>query len=270
MKPSSFITWALVGVATLGVLNSMKKKEPKLAFEPPPMPEIPKLEFSTPTSTSRIFKSSKDYPELARAAPGKIPPAAPPIEVVAPRAAEAPLVSPKGLGANASSTPLTPAEVEAFTAPAAESRVTGKGCIPCSRDHWASVYGAMEEALRFARREPEGMAHPEVQNRLAFVEKELNVWERIDMSPDKLQALPEGERQEVREWIAEGSRLRQKVAEVTDIDELEKLATKAREIHARARLMALPKELRQKIESLAKKVQTGEMSLGQARGELSG
>ena len=58
MKPSSFITWALVGVATLGVLNSMKKKEPKLAFEPPPMPEIPKLEFSTPTSTSRIFKSS--------------------------------------------------------------------------------------------------------------------------------------------------------------------------------------------------------------------
>lgn len=217
MSVAGLISWALIGIAALGILSSTKKKNPEEPFSLPPMPEVPKLELP-------------QAPAQAGVAPAKA--AAPPA--------------------------------------VAESRVTGKGCLPCSRDHFAAVYGALEEALRFARREPEGMAHPEVQDRLAIVEKELNVWERIDMTPDKIQGLPEEERQEVRNWIAEGSRLRQKVAEVTDIDELEKMATKAREIHARARLMALPKEMRQRIEALAKRVQTGEMSLDQARGELNG
>ena len=288
----------MVGVkAITSMLLGEAKRAVRPKFEMPPFPEATKPIPSTEKATT---------PVAERANPGKIAPPAAAKEpwqmtyAEASRTAPKPPVNPHRKGtvayANFERTKLrdaekfqihhkesvaqalaegkpVPAEVlkdypDLARATPPQPRDVGKGCLPCSRDHFSAVYGVLDEALRFARREPEGLAHPEVQERLALAEKELNVWERVDMTPDKIQALPEGERQEVRDWVAEGSRLRQRLGQVSTVDELEKLAVRAKEIYARARLLTLPQGLRERVEALARKVDKGEITVEQAKESL--
>jgi len=96
----------------------------------------------------------------------------------------------------------------------------GVSCLPCSRDHFSTVSGALGEALRFARKE--GVQHPEVQRRLGMALDELNMLERIDLSAESIMGL-EGEDKELAQWGLNNAReLRHKITAIRDTSGLEK------------------------------------------------
>jgi len=104
----------------------------------------------------------------------------------------------------------------------------GTACLPCSRDHFSTVSGALSEAIRFSRRE--GVQHPEVQRRLGMSLDELNMLERIDLSPEETINL-KGSEKKLAEWGLNKSReLRHKITAVNTHEDLEKVAAEASKI----------------------------------------
>jgi len=63
----------------------------------------------------------------------------------------------------------------------------GVACVPCTKNHLSTIAGALSEAVRFAR--SEGTSSEEVTRRIGIVEDELNIWERVDATPDKIEGL---------------------------------------------------------------------------------
>jgi len=104
----------------------------------------------------------------------------------------------------------------------------GTLCLPCSRDHFSTVSGALSEALRFARKE--GINHPEVQKRIGMALDELNMLERIDLAPEQMVTL-RGKEKTLAEWGLNSSRdLRHKITIVQTPDDLESAAADASNI----------------------------------------
>jgi hypothetical protein len=119
---------------------------------------------------------------------------------------------------------LTPLNIDLTT----EKIEKGNACLPCSRDHLSTVSGALGEAIRFSRKE--GINHPEVQRRLGLSLDELNMLERIDLSPEQMIRL-KGPEKQLAEWGLNKSReLRHKLTQVQSHDELEKVAAEASEV----------------------------------------
>ena len=101
----------------------------------------------------------------------------------------------------------------------------GTACLPCSRDHLSTVSGALNEAIRFSRRE--GVGHPEVGVRVGVAIDELNAMERFDLAADKMVQL-RGEEKELAEWALNTSGdLRHDITAVKSHEDLEKTAAKA-------------------------------------------
>jgi len=127
------------------------------------------------------------------------------------------------------SPPVSPQEDETTTTPdvSSTSQVTaeGKGCIPCAADHFSTVAGALTEALRFAR--TEGMYHQEVLERIALAFDELNIMERIDAAPEKLERLPEEEQSLMRDATVMSRDLRHSLSDLTGVEDLEAVAAMA-------------------------------------------
>lgn len=104
----------------------------------------------------------------------------------------------------------------------------GTACLPCSRDHFSTVSGALTEAIRFSRRE--GVQHKEVQRRLGMSLDELNMLERIDLSPEETVRL-KGKEKHLAEWGLNKSReLRHKITAVQNHEDLERVAAMASQI----------------------------------------
>ena len=82
----------------------------------------------------------------------------------------------------------------------------GVACIPCTKNHLSTVAGALSEAVRFAR--SEGVSSDEVRRRLGIVEDELNIWERVDATPDKLEGLNSTDKKVMTEALKQGRALR--------------------------------------------------------------
>jgi len=66
----------------------------------------------------------------------------------------------------------------------AESIVSG--CIPCSLGHYTTCSGLLNEAVRFSHN---GLADPEVVDRVTMCLGELNALERVDLRPEMLTQL---------------------------------------------------------------------------------
>lgn len=115
---------------------------------------------------------------------------------------------------------LSPAKIE-----------KGIACLSCSKDHFSTVSGALSEALRFARKE--GMNHHEVQDRLGIASDELNIMERIDLSPQKLVSLDGQEKQIALDALKESRELRHQITAVQTPDDLERVAAEAAKIRTR-------------------------------------
>jgi len=115
----------------------------------------------------------------------------------------------------------TPSDVSSTSQVTAE----GKGCIPCAADHFSTVAGALTEALRFAR--TEGIDHQEVLDRIAISFDELNIMERIDAAPEKLNRLPEEEQSLMRDATVMSRDLRHSLSDLTCVEDLEAVAALA-------------------------------------------
>jgi len=101
----------------------------------------------------------------------------------------------------------------------------GTACLTCSRDHLSTVSAALNEAIRFARKE--GIDHKEVVRRIGIALDELNIMERIDLAADEIIKLPQAER-EIANWVLKEAReLRHDIAEIQSLEDLEKVAAKA-------------------------------------------
>jgi len=136
----------------------------------------------------------------------------------------------------------------------------------CSRDHMSTVSAALNESLRFAREH--GLAHEEVQRRIAMAEDELNIAERIDLAPDKLTELPEQEREAARDTLARMRSLRQQLPELKTVEELENLASDATKLRLELRLRTLPKEIQAKLVETARQVENGNLSLEEGKEKI--
>ena len=104
----------------------------------------------------------------------------------------------------------------------------GIACLPCSRDHFSTVSGALNEAIRFSRRE--GVSHIEVKRRLGMSLDELNMLERIDLSPEETIKL-KGKEKQLANWGLNKSReLRHKITSIQNHEDLEKVAAEASKV----------------------------------------
>jgi len=104
----------------------------------------------------------------------------------------------------------------------------GTACLPCSRDHFSTVSGALGEAMRFARKD--GIKHPEVQRRLGMALDELNMLERIDLSDEQMVTL-KGKEKQLAAWGLTSSReLRHQITTVQSVDDLERASSDASSI----------------------------------------
>lgn len=158
-------------------------------------------------------------------------------------------------------------------APAIRQTITPSGtavatsCIACSRSHMATIAGALDESIRFAREG--GITDPEALSRIDAAEKEVNIMERIDLSPEAIQNSPEQDKEMARYFLPKIRGLRQQIGQISSVDALEKAAAEASTLTHEFRLkqMQMNGADLNPILTLAKKVQSGEMTMEQARAE---
>lgn len=98
----------------------------------------------------------------------------------------------------------------------------GTSCMACSRSHLTLVSGALDEGLRFAR--AEGIMSPEVMTRIDAAERDINIMERIDLSPDKVSNSGQEEREILGILIPRIRKLRQDIGQIKSVPDLEKAA----------------------------------------------
>jgi hypothetical protein len=97
----------------------------------------------------------------------------------------------------------------------------------CSRDHIATASASLKEAVRFARRPEKGIRCHEVMERIGVALEELNIMERIDLSPESISQL-DGEEKKLAKWAANKSaELRHGISTIKTPGDLEKMATEA-------------------------------------------
>ena len=124
----------------------------------------------------------------------------------------------KGASPEQKTTPtITPQEPE--TVPQQEDIATG--CLPCAVSHFSTSAGLLNEAVRF---KGEGMTSNEILDRIAGVIEEQNALERVDLSPVKIQHLPEWERPIAEEALEQSRQLRHRLEGIQSADELGQVA----------------------------------------------
>lgn len=98
----------------------------------------------------------------------------------------------------------------------------------------AEVSAYLKEAGRFAREE--GVAHPEVQKRLADVEIIVTDLERYTFSPERLNQMPPEAREAARACLPEVRRLRQQVYNgIRSAEDVDSASALAGEVHTKFR-----------------------------------
>ena len=135
-------------------------------------------------------------------------------ELVAP--ATAPVVQKEG------PLPSTMTETSAEEKAAAD---IATACVPCAIGHFSTSSGLLKEAVRF---KGEGITSNEILDRIAGTLEEQNALEREDLSPEKIEQLPEWERTIAEEALAQSRQLRHKLENIQTIDELEQAAAETK------------------------------------------
>lgn len=156
-----------------------------------------------------------------------------------------------------------PASEPFSTSPSLTSVATA--CVPCLRAHVSAASGALTEALRMAR--TDGMANPEVAERIRLAQDEIVIAERKDLTPEViLRASPEEKK--VIEWFLPRVReLRQHIILISSPDDLLRVSAEA---NALGRDLTL-RHLEAKgvdvegVIDIANQVKNGSMTLDQAK-----
>jgi len=95
------------------------------------------------------------------------------------------------------------------------------GCLPCAVSHFSTSAGLLNEAVRFKH---EGITSNEILDRIAGAIEEQNSLERVDLSPVKIQHLPEWERAIAEEALKQSRQLRHRLEGIQGTDELGQVA----------------------------------------------
>lgn len=164
--------------------------------------------------------------------------------------------------------PVIEAAPEMKQLPERASAPVATSCIACSRSHMATIAGALDESMRFAREN--GLTDPEVLKRIDAAEKEINIMERIDLSPEAILNSPPKDQAMAREFLPKIRKLRQDIGQIVSVDQLERTASDASILthEFRLRQMEAAGTNLSPILALAKAVQDGTMTLEQARIEV--
>ena len=104
------------------------------------------------------------------------------------------------------------------------------GCLPCSLGHLSTSSGVLKEALRFKN---EGITSNEILDRIAIALEEQNALEREDLTPEKIQNLPEWQRQIASDALSQSRRLRHRLENVQSLEDLEQIAADARSYYVK-------------------------------------
>jgi len=105
--------------------------------------------------------------------------------------------------------------------PTPKQETVATACVPCALGHFSTSAGMLTEAVRFKE---EGMTSNEILDRIAIVLKEQNALERVDLTPEKLQATPEWERDIALEALKQSRGLRHQLETIETIKDLEQAA----------------------------------------------
>lgn len=96
-------------------------------------------------------------------------------------------------------------------------------CVGCAIGHLATCSGLLKECVRFTG---EGMASPNIVDRLNTCLDELNAMERVDLLPNKIQLLPEWEKELAHRALNISRETRHFIeAGITSADQFEKVAS---------------------------------------------
>jgi len=115
-----------------------------------------------------------------------------------------------------------PKEVDYAPVQSMTGEKVATSCVGCAIGHLATVSGLLKECVRFVG---EGMASPNIVDRLNTCLDELNAMERVDLLPNKIAELPEWERQLAHRALEVSRETRHFIeAGVNNPDEFEKMA----------------------------------------------
>lgn len=138
------------------------------------------------------------------------------------------LLESSGYTVTRSAVEVTETEPAPAAVPGGENGSVSTACIACTNAHLAATAAILEEALRFARSDPRGPAHPEALRRIQTATMEITNLEREDLRPDKVHDLPAAAREVVRRYIPKIRELRQRIVTgIQDTDSLERVAAEA-------------------------------------------
>ncbi len=98
------------------------------------------------------------------------------------------------------------------------------GCLPCAVGHFGTCNGLLSEAVRFASKD--GIASPEVLDRVNTCLDELNAMERVDLRPELMVNLPPWEKDLAERALLASRETRHGLEGIRSKDDLEQLAAK--------------------------------------------
>ena len=101
-------------------------------------------------------------------------------------------------------------------------------CLPCGLGHLSTSSALLNEAMRFKK---DGLATPQVLDDIAQAIGELNALERIDLTPAKIDLLPDWEKEMANLALEKSRELRHKLESVQNMDDLEEISIDTEEFY---------------------------------------
>jgi hypothetical protein len=109
-----------------------------------------------------------------------------------------------------------------------KAKTIATGCVPCAMGHFGTCSGLINESVRFAHSE-DGVASPEVIDRVNMCMDELNAMERVDLRPEMIVQLDGWEKELAEKVLTESRATRHLLEGLTTPDELQEAAAKIQE-----------------------------------------
>jgi len=105
--------------------------------------------------------------------------------------------------------------------PAKATKTVATACVPCALGHFSTSSGLLNEVARFKK---DGITSDEILDRVAKVQAEQNALERVDLTPENIQALPPWEKELAEESLSQSRKLRHSLESFTSIEQLNQAA----------------------------------------------
>jgi len=105
--------------------------------------------------------------------------------------------------------------------PARATKTVATACVPCALGHFSTSAGLLNEIARFKK---DGITSDEVLDRVAKVQAEQNALERVDLTPENIQALPPWEKELAEDSLSQSRKLRHSLESFTSMEQLSQAA----------------------------------------------